>query len=45
MQRDIFVHEIRTLLEIVCGLTERGHGFEVEMTDKFVWRVRLTGAF
>jgi hypothetical protein len=45
MARDIFVHEISTLLEIVCALTERGHGFEAEMTDKFVWRIRLTGAF
>jgi len=45
MQRDIFVFELRTMLDIVTGLTERGHGFEVEMTDKYMWRIRLTGAF
>jgi hypothetical protein len=45
MARDIFVFELSTMLDICAGLTERGHGFEAEMTDKFVWRIRLTGAF
>lgn len=43
--RDIYVFELRTMLDIVTGLTERGHGFEVEMMLDLRWRIRLTGAF
>lgn len=43
--RDIFVFELRTMLDIVTGLTERGHGFEVEMGIDLRWRIRLTGTF
>jgi|LakMenEpi03Aug12_release.lakeMendotaPanAssembly.Ray.scaffolds.fasta_scaffold3691250_2 hypothetical protein len=45
MQRDILVFEMSTMLDIVAGLTERGHGFEVEMMLDLRWRIRLTGAF
>jgi hypothetical protein len=45
MQRDILVFEMSTMLDIVTGLTERGHGFEVEMMLDLRWRIRLTGAF
>ena len=45
MQRDILVFELSTMLDIVAGLTERGHGFEVTTTHNLMWRIRLTGAF
>jgi hypothetical protein len=45
MQRDIYVFELYTMLNIVAGLTERGHGFEVEIMHDLRWRIRLTGAF
>jgi hypothetical protein len=43
--RDIFVFELDTMLRIVCGLTERGHGFEVEMMHDLRWRIRLNGTY
>lgn len=43
--RDIFVFELETMLRIVCGLTEQGHGFEVEIMHDLRWRIRLTGTY